>query len=617
MADSSIPTSAAAPDAYRGVVRVLLALSILGMLLSAAGGLALGTPALLAAAVSLWLSTGLLAGVAITQEDRAIPPDTSAPAEPPEPSPEPLAPVPLALPLDLARTERGVLALGVAIVRELFSDRAPRRADPGARAPGVPPRTMQRVTALAGGVATVVLLLAARWSSPPPALLAGPAAVLCLAAAGLCVTAARYLLTADPERFPEAAGLGRGARVMAWVLGAAAAAVLLAWSGFVAAAISLGFLISTLNGVMCLELLTAAAPAGAAARRVPTDLLVFSVLGGRANPLASVLDAAQRQLGIDLRSTWALDVVRRSAEPLLVALVAIGWLSTALTVLRVEEQGLIERLGVPLGGIPLAPGLHVHWPWPIDRVIRIPVGRVQTSMVGHEGEEESGPEDVLWARQHGKAEYTLLLGNGRDLIAVDAAVRFRIVDPRSWRYRTQNPADALRAIAYRAVMKSTVGRTLAQALSENVVALTAEMRAMVQAEVDALGLGVEVIGFTVGGMHPPVLVAADYQAVVSAALAKTTAAIDAQAYHNEIVPTAEAEAFAKESAARADGATGLGRAAGEAWSFRALESEYGAAPDEFRFRRRLEALEKTLTGRYFTVLDARIQRDGGELWLMK
>ena len=76
--------------------------------------------------------------------------------------------------------------------------------------------------------------------------------------------------------------------------------------------------------------------------------------------------------------------------------------------------------------------------------------------VGHEGEEEGGPENVLWARQHAANEYTLLLGNGRDLITVDAAVQFRIADARAWRYHCQNPADALRAIAYRAVMRSTV-----------------------------------------------------------------------------------------------------------------------------------------------------------------
>jgi membrane protease subunit HflK len=235
--------------------------------------------------------------------------------------------------------------------------------------------------------------------------------------------------------------------------------------------------------------------------------------------------------------------------------------------------------------------------------------------VGHEGEEEGGPEDVLWARQHAANEYTLLLGNGRDLITIDAQVQFRITDPKAWRYHTQNPAQALSAIAYRAVMRNTVSKTLADALSENMVSLTRRMHAQVQEEADALGLGVQVLSFTVGGMHPPVAVAGDYQAVVSAALRKVTMVADANSYRNGVVPRADATALAEGNRARAEGANALGRATGEASSFLALQTQYGASPQEFFFRRRLETLEKDLTGRSFTIVDSRIQRDGGELWV--
>jgi regulator of protease activity HflC (stomatin/prohibitin superfamily) len=123
------------------------------------------------------------------------------------------------------------------------------------------------------------------------------------------------------------------------------------------------------------------------------------------------------------------------------------------------------------------------------------------------------------------------------------------------------------------------------------------------------------LGFTVGGMHPPVPVASDYEAVVSAELGKVTAAVYAQTYLNRTVPAAEASVIEDADSARAEGAEALGRAAGEAWSFRTLESQYRSAPEEYLFRRRLETLEDGLAGRGFTVVDSRIQRDGGELWL--
>jgi membrane protease subunit HflK len=554
-------------DAYRAVLLVLVATSALGTVGAAVAGLATGNVVVLDAAVALWISTGILLGVATAQAARSVPAGPGG--------------QPAARAVAAARRRMRLLKAGTVIAASL---------------------------AVGGS-------LFAGWlhrpSSPLASVVVGS---LALAGAGLAASASRYFAGGDPVQLAEAPGLSRGARVLAWVLVGAAFSVAFGWLGSSGAVRFVHLLILSGIGLVCLELSTARIPERL---RFPTDLRTFAVLGSRAHPVASALDAAQRQLGVDLRATWALTVVRQSAEPLLVGTLALGWLATALTVLAPDEQGLVERFGVPRAGAPLGPGLHLHWPWPVERVVRVPVRRVQTLHIGHEEEQEQGPEDVLWARQHAASEYTLLLGDGRDLIAVDAAVQFRIADPSAWRYHAQDPTGALRAIAYRAVMKSTVSRTLAEALSENVAALTAQMRAMVQADADALGLGVEVKAFTVGGMHPPVRVATDYQAVVSAALDKTTAAIDAQAARNEIVPKAEAEARSGENAARAEGAEALGRATGEASGFRALESAYLSAPEAYRFRRRLEALEARLAGRPFVVIDERIQRDGGELWLMK
>jgi regulator of protease activity HflC (stomatin/prohibitin superfamily) len=404
--------------------------------------------------------------------------------------------------------------------------------------------------------------------------------------------------------------------MVAWILALASLSIGLQWAGQQTILRILHFVLLMVNIAVCYGLITAPPPGDLGVETFPLDLGVLSTLGSRTNIVASILDAGERQLGIDLRSTWALTVVRQGLEPLVIGLGFVAWLSTSLTVVGVGEQGLVERLGVPVSAQPLEPGLHLHWPWPFDRVFRIPVKRVQALTVGHQGEEGGGPENVLWAKEHAAKEYTLLLGNGRDLITVDAAVQFRISDAKAWRYHCQNPADALRAIAYRAVMRSTVNRTLSDALSQNVVTLTNQMRGMVQQDADALGLGVEVVAFTVGGMHPPVMVASDYQAVVSAEVGKVTAVVNAQVFRNETVPAAEASVLTAANTARAEGAEALARAAGQAWSFRTLESQFRTAPGDYFFRHRLETLEKGLAGRRFTVVDTRFQRDGGELWLM-
>ncbi len=596
-------------DPYRSVVLVLLAAAAVGTVGAVAGGLRIGNPVLLAIAVTLGLACGALTGVAVAQRMRARPgsksetPSIPAPEEKPVTMPEG--------PAEAAGNLR--LRLAVAMLRSRL-DVFTREAAQWLRDRGV--LRMIRLGTGALGAIAIGLVLLMFDSSPYPLdpLEAGIAAAACLLGAGIAAIAVRYLGNIEPSQFPESPSLRRGGRSIAWILVLGAISMGLAWAGQHTMVRVVYFVVLGLDAAFCYGLLTIKSPDQSTA--FPLDVGVVSALGSRTNVFGSILDAAERQLGIDLRSTWALSVIRRNIEPLVLGLCMIAWLSTSLSVIGLEEQGLVERLGVPVGGPPQMAGIHVHWPWPVDRVFRIPVRRVQVLEVGHEGAEAPGPEDVLWAVEHAANEFTLVLGNGRDLITVDAGVQFRIVDAAAWRYQCQNPAQALSAIAYRAVMRNTVNLTLSDALSQNVALLTARMRGMIQSEADELGLGVEILGFTVGGMHPPVNVARDYQAVVSAEVVKVTTVVNAQVYRARILPEAEASSAAGMNQAHADGAEALGKAAGEAWSFRTLEAQYLAAPDLYFYRRRLEALEKGLAARDFTILDSRFQRDGGELWVM-
>lgn len=643
-----------------------MAAALFGAAAAIAGNAYLTNKVLLDVAVALGIAAGMLAGVLVKQHERQRRSGRAADADA-EPAgddrsaavataaaavdPTPVDPAPLSGPPDLDVTDPLSDLLGAdmppadpahATTAEAgaSSDTTPDAAPaPGAR-PSVPfnliPVTALQVQdnlerwvkragpsgVIAVATAAVALFAIVRILTrisyvllPSPRAL-GIGVGACLIFAALAATTARYLANIDPAALVEAPGLARGARVMAWLLATAAAALGMEWAGQFTAVRAIHLVVVAILVATSYDLFKAGARAHEAPNQFPVDLGPVSMLGSRPNLLASVLDSAERQLGIDLRSTWAFTVVRRSLEPLAVGLVFLGWLSTSLTVVGVQEQGLVERLGVPVPGDPLTAGLHAHWPWPVDKVFRIPVQRVEAIEVGHEGSEAAGPENVLWAVEHAANEYTLLLGNGRDLITVDAAVQYRIVDAKAWRYHSQNPALALSALAYRAVMRNTVNRTLSEALSENVATLTAHMRQTVQSGADSLGLGVAVVGFTIGGMHPPVAVAPSYQSVIAAEIRKVTAVVNAQAFRNQTIPSAEATSLVGLNNAHAEGAESLARAAGEAWSFRTLNSQYHAAPEEFLFRRRLETLEAGLATRPFTVVDARFLRDGGELWIV-
>lgn len=607
--------------AYRGVLLLLVALAAAGTVAAAAAAILVRNPVALHAAVTLGLSTGLLCGVHLAhahrQQDGASP---RGPASASNPSPT------------TADDDAGHPARTDAVPPAATEPAAPRRSWPARALKALKPPierpqlgdNLQLWLFTLLIVATVLSFGAFRSDMPAagPGAMPWIAAGVFLAGAVLSATAVRYLTPIPMAHLPEAAPLARGARVVTWVLIAAAIAIVLqalqllpSWSRPMTLAVA------ALNVALGIGILDPWRRTIADSSYFDLDFTVTRLFGSEWNALTSVLERSREQLGIDLRSTWALAVVRQSLEPLAAGLVLLAWLSTSLTVLDAGEAGIRERFGIAQRGAPLAAGLHVHLPWPIDRVIRVPMTRVQSIAIGHEAaagdeqEDERGPENVLWARQHAGTEYTLLLGNGRDLITIDAAVQFRLKDAQAWIYGSQNPIDALRAVAYRAVMRNTVNKTLSDALSENLVITTGRMRAMVQEDADALGLGVEILGFTVGGMHPPVMVALDYQSVVSAELGKVTAIVGAQAARNLTVPMAQIDAAMSLNLARAQGLEAEAKAAGEAASFKVLEAQRAAAPADYGFRRRLEGLESALSGRRFTIVDSRLQRDGGELWI--
>jgi regulator of protease activity HflC (stomatin/prohibitin superfamily) len=198
-------------------------------------------------------------------------------------------------------------------------------------------------------------------------------------------------------------------------------------------------------------------------------------------------------------------------------------------------------------------------------VRREPTARVLSVTVGHEGAEPENapPENVLWARQHESNEFMFLLGDGRDLVTIDGMMRYRIRDLRAYLTSTADEPALLRGIVYAAVTHRTVDRSLDQVLSQNLAGFTHDIAAAVQADADALGIGVEIIDMTVGGMHPPVVVAAEYEAVVSAQVRRDT----------------------------------IAGAHGDAEEFRGARASLAAEPELFQYRRRLEALESGLTGR--------------------
>lgn len=433
-----------------------------------------------------------------------------------------------------------------------------------------------------------------------------------LGAIGLVIALAAYYREARPQQLPQRDALANWCRATVWV------ALASGFLGMVSLTSGSGIEKSALQSLMLLMLLPTlewlVRTLASEDDRVSlvSDTRLINSLFYRSNPATSVLNCLERQFAVDLRSTWAFVVARRSVLPMAIGLTFLGWLSTSIVTIGATEVGIQERFGSPVSRIALEPGIHLKAPWPIDQVHRVETSRVQSLTLGFAGPKKD--TSLLWTKQHASEEYSLLLGDGRDFVTINALLQFTVDDPWVWHYGTQNPVQMLRVAAEQALLKNTANRSLNDVLSEQMSTLVHSIESDIRTAIDEYEIGAGIIGLTLQGLHPPVRVAEDYQAVVSAQHEREIAILNAQRYRTQAHFSANAQAVASISDAQAEEQLKTGIARGESEAFRLLEDAYERSPGAIAQHLRLNTIEAALRDRALVIIDDRIEKEGGILW---
>ena len=457
---------------------------------------------------------------------------------------------------------------------------------------------------------------------PTAELLTG---VLLIAAAGAVL--APYFAGAPEAVAPETRGLARWFRALAWF--ALVATVSLGLRQFDEPRFEdlTGRVLRVGLWILTVEILARAAFAGwmrfyegvqNPGAAVLTDLFSLRLLANSLRPLNSLFGTLADAFGIDLRGTWALDLARRSALPLTLLLALLGWLSSSLVVVPLGKVGVVERFGARVSDEPIQPGLHAGLPWPMQVTRRVETGRVRSFNLGFSG--RTNEFGLLWDRPHAEEDYTLLLGNGTELVSVNGYVQWRVADAIQFTYGHQNPEQTVERLAGEALLGRTSGRNLDDVLNVNLSQFAAAVEQDLQVACDEQGLGVEIVDLTLLGLHPPVAVATDYQDVVASQIDAETKVAEAEAEAIKTLGKALGESARLTLEARRDRSRRLAEARGEAAAHQARLAAYAANPEAFLSLRRhatlREALGEVKEGR-FALVDHRIDELGGAIWIIR
>lgn len=305
-------------------------------------------------------------------------------------------------------------------------------------------------------------------------------------------------------------------------------------------------------------------------------------------------DASVQALSEALKSSFVIIKI-------VMLILIIAFLGSGFFTVRTMEKAIILRFGKPVSedeSALLGPGAHFAFPKPIDEVVKIPLGEVQTIRTDtgwyyttptmEAAGKEPPPEKTLNPERDGY----LMTGDG-GIVHARAILRYRIAEP-GLRYTldfesaSNHVKNALDNSLVYAGLHSTIDITRDTTLFREM----ALKRLNELIDKQHLGIIVEQLAVQV---IPPRQVKADFDRVLEAEVKRSTAINEARKYENEVLNKAKAEAVAKINTAEAERKALVEMVSEDVRRFNSLLPEFRKNPQLFKELRFAETLRRIYT----------------------
>ena len=242
------------------------------------------------------------------------------------------------------------------------------------------------------------------------------------------------------------------------------------------------------------------------------------------------------------------------------------------------------------------PGLNTNWPWPIGRVIKVPVQDQQITEVGYRSD---GRGDV--------PSESLMLTGDKNIVQVHFRVNWRIdaARPEDFVFNVYDPRGTVKSVA-ESIMREVVGqKTIDGILTSDRREMEPEARDRMQKVLDSYKVGVRVEQVQLQLVDAPPQVVSAYRDVTAAQQDQQRAINDADKYANQIKPEAQGDASRIVAEAEGYKQQSVLDAKGQTARYEQVYEQYKKAPNVTRERMYLETMEKVLGGMSKTLLDAK------------
>ena len=259
-------------------------------------------------------------------------------------------------------------------------------------------------------------------------------------------------------------------------------------------------------------------------------------------------------------------------------LLLLAWLGSGFYIVEPAERGVELRFGAYK--TTTQPGLHWHFPFPIETVETVNVDEISTF-------------------RH-KAS---MLTRDENIVDIELTVQSRVQDAYDFLFQDSDPPETLHDATETAV-REVIGKSdLDFILTEGRSAIATRVQDLTQELMDQYKTGLRVTAVNMLPAKPPEQVKNAFDDAIKAREDKERIENEAQAYANEVVPVARGAAAREVENAKAYKARVVAEATGESERFTSLLQEYQKAPAVTRQRLYLEMVEQVLGSTNKVLLD--------------
>ena len=267
-------------------------------------------------------------------------------------------------------------------------------------------------------------------------------------------------------------------------------------------------------------------------------------------------------------------------------ILAVAILFTTWFTIDPEEAGIVLRFGRFVRQVPS--GLHLKLPYPIERVVKVPIERQLKEEFGFRTQ-EAGAGGTTYSPEDLTAESLMLTGD-LNVAVVEWTAQFRVRDPYKFLFRVRNVRKTFRDMN-ETVMREVIGdRSVNEVLTVGRQEIANEVEQKLQALCDQYENGIKVEQIVLQDVNPPDPVKPSFNEVNQAQQEREKLINQARADYNQIIPRAKGQAQQTIEQAEGFATDRVNRARGDAELFIQVHAAYQRAPEVTRRRMYLETM---------------------------